>query len=93
MKIREPFHVLSPNKNGMGSSYICAKGDMCRTKGFEFWNDSKLLPDSVARDTSADKTTRRRASWRSSAFPQGQGQRPHSSRLSNFFHGRKSRHH
>jgi hypothetical protein len=43
MAVSDPFYMLSPNTNGLGSSYICAKGDQCRTKGFEFWNDSKSL--------------------------------------------------
>lgn len=40
MDIGEQFYMLSPNKNGLGSSYICAKNDKCRNVGYEFWNDS-----------------------------------------------------
>lgn len=39
----DPFYVLSPNSNGAGSTYICAKNEKCRERGFEYWNDSKFV--------------------------------------------------
>ena len=39
----DPFYILSPNSNGVGGSYICAKNEKCRERDFEYWNDSKFI--------------------------------------------------
>lgn len=37
----DPFVVTSPNKAQVGSGYVCAKNDKCKSKGHYFWADHK----------------------------------------------------
>ncbi|KAK2616693.1 hypothetical protein QQS21_000305 [Conoideocrella luteorostrata] len=38
-KIGQPTVIKSPNKNHVGSGYICGRGDQCDTKGEEKWGN------------------------------------------------------
>lgn len=39
--------LSSPNANGLGSTYLCAKNHQCVNEGYEFWNTSESCPLSL----------------------------------------------
>lgn len=34
----DPYVIASPNSEGLGSSYVCAKNEDCKGEGFAFWS-------------------------------------------------------